>query len=132
MTEDNTIQNQKWILKSHPKQKFKASRDAELIKEIINLDRIPQEKVVIKVQAVSVDAFIRVLLDEKSNPTHGSSGIDQPIPAMGYGEIVKGNKKFTKGSMVMGLVYAAKYAVVDSEGLNQHNVLPGATPTTAL
>ena len=58
----NTILNKKWILKEYPKGKFDASRDAELIEEKIDLGIVTDEKIVVEVQSLSVDAFVRTMV----------------------------------------------------------------------
>ena len=114
----NLLQNKKWILKGHPQGKFDTSRDADFIEETIDLSDIPGDKVVIEVQALSVDAFIRTMLDNSDNVAHGSSGgIGSTIPALGYGKVIKGNTKFKKGAIVTGLLGATNYAVTESTGL---------------
>jgi len=128
----STVSNKKWVLKSYPQGKFTASRDAELIEETLDLGSVPDDKIVIEVQALSVDAFVRTMLDETKNVAHGAAGINQPIPALGYGKVIKGNQKFKEGSVVTGLLGATKYAVVGNEGLSPHMTLPRAKPTSSL
>ena len=57
-----TVLNKKWILKQHPKGKFNAKRDAELVDEPIDLGLVPEDTIVVEVQALSVDAFIRTMV----------------------------------------------------------------------
>ena len=129
----NLLQNKKWILKGHPQGKFDTSRDADFIEETIDLSDIPGDKVVIEVQALSVDAFIRTMLDNSDNVAHGSSGgIGSTIPALGYGKVIKGNTKFKKGAVVTGLLGATNYAVSESTGLTPLMQLPRTKPTASL
>lgn len=118
------LSNRKWILKAHPQGKFQASRDAELVKEKLDLNSIPEDKVVIEVHALSIDAFIRTMLDGKDNTVHRGKGLGEPIPALGYGKVIRGNKKFATGSMVTGMVHAAIYAVTSGDGLQAQMKLP--------
>jgi len=126
-------QNKKWILKNHPEGKFNALRDAALVEETIDISNVPDDKVLIEVEALSVDAFVRTMLDKTENNAHGSSGgIGQTIPALGYGKIIKGNNKFKKGTTVTGLLGANSYAILDSTGLTSFVQLPRAKPTASL
>jgi len=114
MAAGGTVLNKKWILKRHPKGKFNAKRDAELVDEPIDLGLVPDDTIVVEVMALSVDAFIRTMLDDTSNVAHGSSGKGKSIPALGYGKVIKGNSKFKEGSFVQGMLRAGKYSKVDT------------------
>ncbi len=62
-TNVNVLQNKKWILKSHPNGEFNAERDLELTEECIDLDKdVSTDQIVVEVQALSIDAFIRTLV----------------------------------------------------------------------
>lgn len=133
VSKEITLNNQKWILKKHPKGKFDVSRDADFVTDTLDLSAIPEDKVVIETQALSVDAFIRTMLDDVDNAAHGSlGGLGKIIPALGYGKVIKGNKDFKEGTIVTGLLGATKYAVSGSEGLMKVALLPGVKPTTTL
>ena len=58
----NTVLNKKWVLKEHPMGKFDASRDAELVEETIDLEAVPAGNIVVEVQSLSIDAFIRTMV----------------------------------------------------------------------
>lgn len=126
------ITTRKWILKAYPQGRFNASRDAELVEEIIDLSTIEKEKVVIEVHALSVDAFVRTMLDEQENAAHGTAGIGKAIPAIGYGKVIKGNDKFKTGSFVQGLLSASTHVILSSEGLTAKMSLPGVDPRASL
>ena len=64
------VLNKKWILKNHPEGKFNASRDVELVEETIDLGNVPEEKVVVEVQSLSIDAFIRTMVRTKKEGRH--------------------------------------------------------------
>eukprot|EP00560_Eucampia_antarctica_P006976 CAMPEP_0197829052 /NCGR_PEP_ID=MMETSP1437-20131217/5527_1 /TAXON_ID=49252 ORGANISM="Eucampia antarctica, Strain CCMP1452" /NCGR_SAMPLE_ID=MMETSP1437 /ASSEMBLY_ACC=CAM_ASM_001096 /LENGTH=372 /DNA_ID=CAMNT_0043430529 /DNA_START=37 /DNA_END=1155 /DNA_ORIENTATION=+ len=130
---EETLQNQKWILKQHPQGNFDASRDADFVDETINLSTVPDDKVVIEVEALSVDAFIRTMLDKVENDAHGSlGGVGKTIPALGYGKIIKGNNSFQEGTIVMGLLGATKYTISESDGLTAVKRIPRTKPTETL
>jgi len=131
MTE-GILSNKKWILKSHPVKKFVATENAQMIEESIDLQNITNENVVVEIQALSIDAFIRTMLDNKSNVAHGATGLNSPIPAFGYGKVIKGNKKMKEGTMVTGLFSAAKYAVCSGDTLQKMMTLPRASPSAFL
>ena len=57
-----TFLNKKWILHQHPEGKFVHSRDAKIVEEVIDVGLISDEKIVVEVQALSVDAFIRTMV----------------------------------------------------------------------
>jgi hypothetical protein len=59
-----TLLNKKWILHQHPQGKFVHSRDAKLLEEPIDVGLISNEKIVVEVQALSVDAFIRTMVSQ--------------------------------------------------------------------
>jgi NADPH-dependent curcumin reductase CurA len=71
------------------------------------------------------------MLDDTDN-YHGAAGIKPPIPALDYGKVIKGNGQFKEGAAVTGLLGAAIYVVVGSEGLSPHMSLPRARPTASL
>ena len=127
-----SLHNQKWILTQHPKEKFNFSTDATLVKEIIDLETVSEDMVVVEVLALSVDAFIRTMLDNTDNHAHGSSGLGKVIPAIGYGKVIKGNAKFKDGALVTGLLGATKYSIQNNIGLSPVSVLPGTKPTDVL
>lgn len=129
---DSLVTTRKWILKSYPKGRFDASRDAELVEEIIDLSTIEKDKLVIEVHALSVDAFVRTMLDENENAAHGAAGIGKAIPALGYGKVIKGNDKFKVDSMVQGLLSASTHIISSSEGLTAKISLPGVEPRASL
>ena len=58
-----------------------------------------------------------------------------PIPALGYGKVVKGNDKFKVGSIVQGMLKAGKYAEIEDPtgaGLMAKMALPRAEPNSSL
>jgi NADPH-dependent curcumin reductase CurA len=127
-----TLRNKRWVLTQYPKGNFNATRDAELVEDQIDLSTVSDDMVVVEVKALSVDAFIRTMLDDTENVAHGTAGLGSTIPALGYGKIIKGNKKFKEGAMVTGLLGATKYAVLPSMGLQASITLPRAKPTASL
>lgn len=113
-----SVINQKWTLKERPDGLFSAERDVELKEEEIPLNETgdylscEDEEVIVRVETLSVDAFIRTMLDEKAY--HGSVAIGQTIPAIGFGTVVAAGSKSNRrvGSRVAGMLGAQEYAKV--------------------
>ena len=109
--------NQKWILKSHPNGAFNASTDIELVNDPLDLESLEENEVIVRVDVLAIDPFIRQMMngDDEDNddciiPVNGT------IKAMGVGTVIKGETDtFVKGSVVVGIMSAAKYAIVDSD-----------------
>ena len=51
----------------------------------------PDDQVIVKVGTLSVDAFIRTMLDEEAY--HGSVSLGGTLPAIGYGTVVHAGSK---------------------------------------
>jgi NADPH-dependent curcumin reductase len=138
---DGMIVNQKWVLKARPVGHFHPTKDVELITEKLALsyvtsdnDRygIPDDHVVVKVDTLSVDAFIRTMLDEEAY--HGSIALGNTIPAVGYGTVVYAGRNASQkvGSKVLGMMGAQQYAVVPTETLFTHIKFPFLKPSASL
>ena len=81
-TTSSLLLNKKWILEQRPNGIFNAETDVKLVKEQIELSAsCKDDEVVIETSALSVDAFIRTMLDEEAY--HGAIGIGSTIPALG-------------------------------------------------
>ena len=128
----NELSIKKWVLSSFPKDSFNASENAELKEETIELQSVPTDHVVVQIHALSVDAFIRTMLDESSNAAHGGVGLHSHIPALGYGKVIKGNDKLKEGTLVTGLMHAANYTVCDPKSLQSMMTLPRTRPSLSL
>jgi len=110
--------NQKWILKKRPEGMFDAEKDVELVEETLDLDSmdVPAGKCVLKVEMLSVDAFVRTMLDAEAY--HGSIDIGAVVPALGYGTVLKSGDGGPKvGARLMGMVRAQTVATVDVGGM---------------
>ena len=118
----NVASNEAWILKSHPDCQFNAERDMEMVTHPIDLDKVQEDEVVIRVNFLAIDAFIRTMIDGGES---GTIQIGEPIKAMGVGTVVAKSKKdngdgypygnaesFSEGTVVVGLMSAARYAIV--------------------
>ena len=132
--------NEKWILKSHPPVNgtFVAERDMELVADPLHLhlDQLQTDEVLVRVDILAIDPFLRTMIDAGEI---GTVKINDPIQAMGVGTVLKCHKdaddagvehEFTEGSVVVGLMTAAKYAVVKSSILQEKVAF--ARPSAAL
>jgi NADPH-dependent curcumin reductase len=120
--------NKKWVLARRPTGLFSLD-DVTLVADpiladeacVIVSDKSPgpmlsPTQILVKVQMLSVDAFIRTMLDEEAY--HGSIAIGDVIPAIGYGTVVavgSAVKSQRVGSVVSGLLGAQNYAKLESK-----------------
>ena len=143
-----TLEQKKWVLKARPNGAFAANTDVELITEKLamsmtsdsndgndednDVKRCPDDHVIVKVDTLSVDAFIRTMLDEEAY--HGSVSLGDTIPAIGYGTVIYAGKNAKRkvGSQVTGMMGAQNYAVLPTEGLMSKITFPFMPPTSTL
>jgi hypothetical protein len=135
----NQIAVQKWTLVNYPEDHFVASRDAKYVSdETIELDNLqfdgtkestssttfPPDHVVVQVEALSVDAFIRTMLDREAY--HGSVKPGAILPAMGYGVVRAAgpDAKYKPGSRVTGILGATTVAILPNDQLNPVLIFP--------
>jgi NADPH-dependent curcumin reductase len=142
-TPSQVIPNLKWILKARPSGLFNPESDVDLVKEdlVLSANRpeddtstrhVPEDHVVVKVAKLSVDAFVRTMLDEEAH--HGSVPLGHVVPALGYGTVVyAGSATYRKvGSSVVGLLGAQQYACVPSSQVTQQVKFPFLSPSSSL
>ena len=143
---DSFAQNKKWVLKARPNGAFQSKSDVELISEKVALSlssdhgedgddahkACPDDHIVVKVATLSVDAFIRTMLDEEAY--HGSIKLGDTIPAIGYGTVVYAGKNARKrvGSQVIGMMGAQEYAVVPVSQVQSKITYPFMKPYSCL
>ena len=131
-----SVDNRKWVLATRPEGVFNPEVDVKLIKEEIDLTAIADDEVLVRVGMLSVDAFIRTMLDKEAY--HGSVDIGNLIPAIGYGTVVKCGtsiKGLKEGDLVSGMMGAQQYTLSKQEGLMKNvlpRILPGVTPSMSL
>lgn len=106
--------NRKWILKRRPVGIFDPKRDAELV-TIDEPCSIEDHQVLVEPQLLSVDAFIRTMMDELAY--HGSVPLGGTIPALGYGKVIKAGPKsgHKEGTTVAGMLTASDKTVMDGK-----------------
>ena len=87
---------------------------------------------IIQSEMLSVDAFLRTMLDAEAY--HGAIELGATVPAIGYGRVVaSANKKLKLGSRVSGMFGAqsvAKLSKEQTEMVMPMLSLPGVKPTT--
>ncbi len=117
--------NTRWKLTTHPTGTFHAASHSELDASIpMKVDAsMAAAKVVVQVDMLSVDAFLRTMLDAKSNDVHGRIKLGDTLPALGYGRIVWAGPEalsgtggaLTVGMMVQGFMGAQTFASVEGK-----------------
>ncbi|KAL3929963.1 MAG: hypothetical protein SGARI_004617 [Bacillariaceae sp.] len=127
----NTFKNEKWILSKRPKGTFVPDRDVELKEETVDASSCEDDQVVVQVECLSVDAFIRTMMDESAY--HGSADLQNTLPAIGYGTVVASNsKKWKLGQPVLGMLGAQTFAKVPGSQLTRKINLPYLPSTASL
>ena len=77
----SSVSNEKWTLQSRPEGFFSASKNSTKVTEEIDLSSLAEEEIIVKVETLSVDAFLRTMLDEEAY--HGSISLGNTLPALG-------------------------------------------------
>jgi NADPH-dependent curcumin reductase CurA len=94
----------------------------------IDLDATPAGQVAVQVDTLSIDAFIRTVLEDRAY--HGSSPIGSVIPALGVGTVLTSAADgFTAGDRVFGPLGAQSIAVLPASMLRVIDV--STLPATA-
>jgi NADPH-dependent curcumin reductase CurA len=136
MASSEALINRKWILKCRPQGAFDPKRDVELVEEEVDLGSLDVEegKSVLKVEMLSVDAFVRTMLDKEAY--HGAIEIGDVVPALGFGTVLKSGKGGPAvGTRLAGMVRAQTVATVKIGGMDgAQRMLPtfGLNPSTSL
>lgn len=78
-----------------------------------------------QVETLSIDAFIRTMLDEKAY--HGAIALGDVIPALGYGTVLA-SSTLKSGTRVMGLLGAQTVCTSPDAQLNKMPALPRVQP----
>ena len=125
--------NTRWVLAQRPGQRaFDADQDCK--KETAPVPALAPDEVCVKVELLSVDAFIRTMLDAEAY--HGAIDLGDPLPAFGYGTVVAAgdNAKKNVGKRVMGMCKAQTHAVgtMGMEGFMPCMGFPGVPETASL
>lgn len=105
-----------------------------LRKEELDLTNLTEGEAIVQCEMLSVDAFLRTMLDAEAY--HGSIPLGGTVPALGYGKVIaSANPKLKVGARVMGLMGACLYAKLSKEQAAMAMpmmALPGVAPSTFL
>ena len=128
-----TFATQQWELVQRPEGLVKLS-DLSLSSKMLTVDALVDGECIVECEMLSIDAFLRTMLDEKAY--HGAINIGDTVPALGYGTVrASKNKKLKVGSRVMGMMGASSYSKLSKEAAAQTMPmlsLPGVAPQTFL
>jgi NADPH-dependent curcumin reductase CurA len=81
-------------------------------------------EVIVEVCALSIDGFLRTMMDE--NAYHGSLKLGDVLPAIGIGTVVKSNSsKLKVGAKVTGMLGAQKYSKTMDSSIFAVMSIPG-------
>lgn len=155
-----TVTNTKCVLQKYPSdgEKFNAEENVKFVSEPLLLGNTKDPSnpaagggasscgpndVIVKVETLSVDAFIRTMIKEPAKSSfHGNVHIGSTIPAIGYGTIVAAGQRsgWSVGSVVIGMLGAQTYAKITTGGgsrsggptLSSKLSLPWTSPTSSL
>ncbi len=95
--------------------------------ESFSIDDVPEGHVVVKVDTLSMDAWIRTTLNHAG--MHETADIGTTIPALGVGQVVESNSdKLSVGDWVYGMLSAQTYALLPVAALNKLDLQPGLKP----
>lgn len=133
MASETPLVNTRWVLARRPVGAFDPALDAA--RETAPLPKLEAGQVVVKVEVLSVDAFLRTMLDAEAY--HGAIAVGDALPALGYGTVVAAadDVRGKIGSRVLGMTCAQAYAVGKCgapDGFMPMVKVPGVPETAAL
>jgi len=102
------------------------------VEESLSTSSCKDDEVIVETSMLSVDAFIRTMLDEEAY--HGSVAIGGVIPAFGYGKVVYAgpNAKVKVGKTVVAMMHAQTHAKIKASEAFSKMDLPFMPPTASL
>lgn len=128
----DTLPTQRWELVSRPNGLVSLD-NFELRDEQLKT-ALQDGEALVETEMLSVDAFLRTMLDEGAY--HGSIPLGSTVPALGYGTVLASTTPRLKvGSRVMGMLGAASVVKMSREQAAQAMPmlsLPGVHPSTFL
>lgn len=129
----DTVVATSWQLVKRPDGLLKME-DVALKTETLVTSALEDGEVLIQPEMLSVDAFLRTMLDAEAY--HGAIQLGDTIPALGYGRVIaSASPKHKVGSRVMGMLGAADCVKLNKQlAANAFPMLslPGVKPTTFL
>jgi len=110
-SETGTLSNRKWIVKKRPEGVFQTDC-LELQTEEVDASSLTASEILVRVETLSVDAFLRTILDEVAY--HGALKVGGNMMAMGMGVIIAAGptSRLKVGSRVWGPLGAQELARV--------------------
>lgn len=128
-----TLANFRWELVSRPTGLVSLDNFA-FREEELDTTSLKEGEAIVQCEMLSVDAFLRTMLDAEAY--HGSVDLGSTVPALGYGRVVaSANPKLKCGARIMGMLGACAYAKLTKETAAMAQpmlALPGVKPTTFL
>ena len=95
--------------------------------ETSGIGEAPADHVVVKVDTLSMDAWIRTTLNDAG--MHETADIGASIPALGVGQIVESNSEtLSVGDWVYGMLSAQTHALLPDSALTKLDVSDGLEP----
>lgn len=95
--------------------------------ETLAIGEVADGYVVVKVDTLSIDAWIRTTLSDPG--MHETAALGETIPALGVGQIVQSNSSdFAVGDWVYGLLSAQTHALVPAAALRKLSIQEGIAP----
>lgn len=129
----SSLPSQRWEVAKRPNGLVTLS-DFTLHEEMVSCTDLAEGEVVVECEMLSVDAFLRTMLDESA--FHGSVALGGTLPALGYGRVVASNNaKRPPGMRVMGFLGArgvARLSAAEATMLFPMLSMPGVAPTHSL
>lgn len=99
----------KVVLAQRPDGELKES-DFQLVES--QLPELEDGQVLLKVEHLSVDAFIRTTLDAREDSLHGAMDLDTPVTALGIGRVVDSRSAdLNQGDAVFGPMMAQTHVI---------------------
>lgn len=94
--------------------------------EEVSIDKVPADHVVVKVDTLSMDAWIRTTLNHAG--MHETADIGTTIPALGVGVVIESNShNLAVGDKVYGLLSAQTHALLPDAALKKVDLHHGIT-----
>ncbi|EOD29439.1 hypothetical protein EMIHUDRAFT_253956, partial [Emiliania huxleyi CCMP1516] len=119
------ISSSRWELRARPNGLV--SVDDFALQEQIEIDtELDEGEALVQVEMLSVDAFLRTMLDEKAY--HGAISLGDTLPALGYGRVIASASPKAK----LGACTVAKLSAEQAAMLMPMISLPGVPPTAFL
>ncbi len=125
MTIQNTIQNRRACIKHRPSGRMPVLDDFGL--ETVAIDEVPADHVVVKVDTLSIDAWIRTTLD--SAGMHEMTDLGETIRAFGVGQVVASESaELAVGDWAFGMMCAQTHALLPAAACRKLSLEDGIRP----